>query len=270
MVIANSWHSFFYPADFSIHHGTTRGIMLRIPELKTYANKIISFMEKSSCGVSRNILAVSSRTRQELTELYHVNAKKISVLNNFVNENIFFPLEDKKRTAASGVIILFSGRLEKRKGVEALKILSDAIENKKDYTLIIACNTPLNADLFAGNRNTSVLVGLRLQEMRSFYNSGDILFFPSLYEGFSMATLEALSCGIPVIGTEYAIQEELRGYDFARVYDHFEIDKILEQIKTLVQKYRLKRHEIHGAIKRDFGYKQYEEKLLSLIKGNKK
>jgi glycosyltransferase involved in cell wall biosynthesis len=281
IVISNSWHSFFYPVDFSIHHGTTKGVMTAIPQLKNIANIVISFMERSSCLAAKNILAVSSRARREIIDFYHINPKKIKILNNFVNENVFFPApidgeqkdglfshEDNNDDYSKDIIIkiLFSGRLEKRKGLDVIKNLSDVIETKKNYELIIACNTSLNIDLFKKNQKTRIATGLSINEMRTFYNQGNILFFPSLYEGFSMATLEALSCGLPVIGTEYAIQEELQHYKFVKVYNHFDMDMFFNQVDILVKTYGSKKDEIHEIIKKEFGYTQYEHNLLSLIK----
>jgi glycosyltransferase involved in cell wall biosynthesis len=164
------------------------------------------------------------------------------------------------------ITILFSGRLQKRKGLAKLKELADYIETVPGYTLNIACNDKTNADLFQNNAKTTIQTGLGLEQMRAFYNSGDALFFPSLYEGFSMATLEALACGIPVIGTGAAIQEELRKYDFVMTLnDDMDMPCVFKHIDRLVEQYGTQKTMIHEQIKHDFGYDQYEKKLLSLI-----
>ncbi|MEH1740604.1 glycosyltransferase [Fusobacterium varium] len=56
--------------------------------------------------------------------------------------------------------------------------------------------------LFQGLKNTEMRLDLNLEEIIKFYSEGDILYFPSLYEGFEMVTLEALVSGIPVLGND--------------------------------------------------------------------
>jgi glycosyltransferase involved in cell wall biosynthesis len=101
--------------------------------------------------------------------------------------------------------------------------------------------------------------------MRKFYASGDVLYFPSLYEGFSMAVLEALSSGLPVIGTKFALPGEIRRYDFVRLFEGNDLSLLLDTVKTLYTENRDKRRKIHKVISGDFGYEQYKNKLFSIV-----
>jgi glycosyltransferase involved in cell wall biosynthesis len=265
IVFSNSWMSFLYPVDFSIQHGTTGGCQLRVPEVaKSPGAHIMRLFEKISCKTARNVVAVGKNAALELEELYHVRPSKIKILTNFVDEKIFYPITNQRENE-NHITILFSGRLEKRKGLDALKKLSNYIEKDKKYNLLIACNDKQGVELFLKNIRTRIFVGLHANEMNEFYNSGDILFFPTKYEGFSMATLEALSCGIPVIGTEYAIPSELRNFDFTKICDTTNIDSLIYEINKITVKYRERKKEIHEIIKYGFGFKQYKKKLLQLI-----
>jgi glycosyltransferase involved in cell wall biosynthesis len=269
IVISNSWQSFFYPADLSIHHGTTLGFTRKTQITSTFGSKIISFMEKISCVSSKRIIAVSRNARNELIALYGADENRIEVINNFVDENIFYPVMPPGSPAEHTnniIVILFSGRLGTRKGLDVLKSLSNFLETIEGFELHIACNDSSNIAYFEQNKKTKIIVGLDTEQMRTFYNSGDILFFPTLYEGFPMSTLEALCCGIPVIGTEFAIMEEIRHFECAKIYDSLNIEVLLEQMAFMVEKYRSKRNEIHEMVKKEFGYKQYEEKLLILLR----
>jgi glycosyltransferase involved in cell wall biosynthesis len=270
LVISNSWNSFLYPVDFSIQHGTTQGTIACLPSIKSTSTKFIAFMEKMAAKKAKKNLAVSQSTKKDMMNYYHILPEKIIVFNNFVDEKIFYPVNDESRAHDSGNIrILFCGRLEIRKGLDTLKKLSDYIEKKDGYSLIIACNNEENTDYFYGNKNTCIQIGLGINDLCAFYNSGDILFFPTLYEGFSMSTLEALCCGIPVLGTCEAIKDELRNYEFVHIADTDELSDfpaLTRNMRSLVDKYRDKKAEIHHTIVRDFGYEQYEKKLFSHIK----
>jgi len=52
-------------------------------------------------------------------------------------------------------------------------------------------------------------VGLRDMEIGLLYNSADILLNPSRREGFGIPILESMSCGTPVIGTNFSSMIEL-------------------------------------------------------------
>ena len=261
VVISNSWQSFLYPVDFSIHHGTSAGYMQNA-SIRSKKTALLAWMEKISARRAKTVIAVSDNCKKELQTLYGIAPDKIIVLNNFVDESLFFPKEVKK---SEKITILFSGRLEERKGISRLLELAKTVESSDKYLLKIATNSNDNRELFANFKNTVILSHLDINAMREFYNSGDVFYFPTRYEGFSMATLEALACGIPVIGTGFAIPEELRHYNFVHLEESADSKSILSLIEQMKQKFNDTRAEIHREITKDFGYEQYRQKLLQII-----
>jgi glycosyltransferase involved in cell wall biosynthesis len=260
-VISNSWQSFLYPVDFSIHHGTSAGYM-RLAGINSKKSSLLAWMEKISARRAKNVIAVSENCKRELESLYGIPPDKIIVLNNFVDERLFFPQIKVKNEK---ITILFSGRLEERKGLSKLLELAKMIESTDKYQLKIASNSNDNCALFENYKNTVVLTHLDINAMREFYNSGDVFYFPTKYEGFSMATLEALACGIPIVGSGYAIPEELRGYSFVQIEESDDMEEILKIIENMNQKYDTMRAEIHRQITKDFGYEQYKVKLYKIV-----
>ena len=260
IVISNSWQSFLYPVDFSIHHGTSAGYMKHAC-IKSKKMALLARMEKISARRAKTVIAVSENCKSELQSFYGIAPEKITVLNNFVDERLFFPQEVKKNDKT---MILFSGRLEERKGLSQLLEFARTIESTDKYALKIASNSDDNRALFENLKNTVILSHLDINAMREFYNSGDVLYFPTKYEGFSMATLEALACGIPVIGTAFAIPQELRRYNFVHVEESADSKNILSLIGQMKQKFADMRPEIHRQITKDFGYGQYRQKLLQI------
>lgn len=268
IVISQSWQSFLYSVDFSIHHGTTKGFTNQCQESLSLGSKIISWMEKVSAHRAKHILAVSENCKNELIELYKATESKITVLNNFVDEKQFFPIQKNFLLPEEKITLLFSGRLGNSKGLSELQELSVYIEQLDDVELHIACNDSCNTETFADKKNTKLHIGLSFEQMNDFYNSGDVLIFPTKYEGFSMATLEALSSGLCVIGTRFAVMPELQKYEFCKVKDNFEPATIVEDCRKLVAVWKDKKFEIHNLIKKDFGTELYSNKLVGLIEGN--
>jgi glycosyltransferase involved in cell wall biosynthesis len=223
---------------------------------------LLAWMEKISAGQAKIVVAVSANCKQELETLYGISPEKMIVLNNFVDEHMFYPLETPK---TDKIKILFSGRLEERKGLSALLELAMAIESTDQYQLRIAVNSNDNCRLFEGFKNTSISTHLDINGMREFYNTGDVFYFPTKYEGFSMTTLEALACGVPVIGSGFAIPQELRHYEFVRIEESADVKNVLAQIGDIQRRFGNSRPDIHRQIMNDFGYEQYSQKLLHII-----
>jgi glycosyltransferase involved in cell wall biosynthesis len=261
VIISNSWQSFLYPVDFSIHHGTTAGYMSHAG-IRSKKSALLAWMEKTSARCAKTVIAVSENCKRELEALYGIAPEKIITLNNFVDERLFFPQEAKK---SDKITILFSGRLEERKGLLRLLELAQAVESTDKYLLKIASNSGDNRALFANFKNTVILTHLDINAMQEFYNSGDVFYFPTKYEGFSMATLEALACGVPVIGTGFAIPEEIRRYDFVSIEESEDTKIVLQTIEQMKQKFDAARFRIHQTIAKDFGYEQYRQKLLQIL-----
>ena len=72
---------------------------------------------------------------------------------------------------------------------------------------------------------------LEIQDLLSFYQSGDIFLHPSHEDPFPNAVLEAMSCGLPVIGSNAAGSVRDRVVDGENGYSHKEND-----IEDLCQK----------------------------------
>ena len=277
LVIGNSYHCFLYPADLSIHHGTARGELNHCKAAK--ARIIIAWMEKISAKKAKKVLAVSWNCKKELIDYYKINPDKIEVFNNFVDENIFYPARlaypaqsaiaaSKNNSEKESISVLFSGALTERKGIKKLIEFSDYIESHDlpyNIELKLASNSKEAFHFFENKKHTQIISGMGIAEMPDFYRSGSLLIFPTLYEGFSMATLEALASGLPVLGTDFAVTKELDSFDFCKMDDFSDIAKTVENCISLYEKYSCKKEEIASTITKEFGKAAYEKKLLAFV-----
>lgn len=264
IVVTQGYNAPFVKADLHFSHGTMRGFKVAIEgaSAKWHFNQKF---EREAAKRAKKIIAVGNQVKKELQELYDTEESKVSVLENCVDTDLFFPIN--KQSSSELTRILFVGRLEYRKGLNKLVQLAKYIEDKNNFKLIIAANNDENTEMFKKFRNVEVKVGLNRQEMNELYNSGDIMFFPSLYEGFGLVTIEALSAGIPVVGNNIAAIGDLynRGQKgIAILQDDIDkdIDKIVEMAKEF-KDYKAKL-ELHESMVENYSINIYMDKLRKL------
>ncbi len=266
LIIANSWHCFLYPADISIHHGTSAGIMEKTGE-KNLSLKITAWMEKVSAKKAKAILSVSENCKKELISYYGIPEDKIYVINNFVEDSVFYPQQDETKT--DEINVCFSGALCYKKGIDILQSLTQYIENHdlpRKIKFNIATNFDRNTEDFKNLKKITLQTGLNSTQMPEFYRKNDILFFPTRYEGFSMAALEAVSSGLCLIGSDFAVTPEFINYKFCmQINNSTKMEEIINGIIKLYDEFHNKKQEIHEQIKKDFGTVQYKEKLFAFI-----
>ncbi len=262
-VVTQGFNAPFVKADITFAHGTMRGMKIALEDEKAkwHFNQLF---EKMAFRGAKQVVAVSGCVQDEVHRLYGVRREKIRVVNNCVDTDLFFPQQSVK----NGVTVLFCGRLEKRKGVERLYELAKRIEAEQDMRLLIATPNSDNVQKFRKFRRTVVKVGLKTDDMNAFYNSGDIMYFPSLYEGYGLVITECLSAGVPVLSGVTGIVGEFcaKGQKgVAPIGKSVEDDIVC--IRRLAAQFNdfAARESLHEDMVRNCGLESYSAQLKSLV-----
>lgn len=128
--------------------------------------------------------------------------------------------------------------------------------------LILSCGIPTEKVIFPDAY--MLRSGISQEIMASIYSGMDVLLATSMGEGFGVPTVEALSCGVPVIVSDFAASAELCGdgwkiggqpYWDAPQKSWFHIPSVPEIVDALVQSYNRGRGTSQKAL--DFA-KQYD------------
>lgn len=173
-------------------------------------------------GVAR-VLALSRGLAADLRTLYGVRSEKIEVVPLGVDADQFAPSirmarrdESRRRYgfAPDDFVWLHVGGAYRLKG---LSVLLDVLERRPDPRLkLLTVSTPGRADLAAiqarGLGGRVVFTGF-LRDVRDAYAAGDVFVHPTLYDGFSLSTLEAMASGLPVVVSRCAGVSELLKHD---------------------------------------------------------
>jgi glycosyltransferase involved in cell wall biosynthesis len=84
------------------------------------------------------------------------------------------------------------------------------------------------------NRNIRILGQVPTQDLPVLYSGAEALIYPSLYEGFGLPILEAMSCGCPVITSDTSSLKEVAG-NAALLVDPSSVDSIKEGIERILR-----------------------------------
>jgi glycosyltransferase involved in cell wall biosynthesis len=101
---------------------------------------------------------------------------------------------------------LYTGRLEKEKGLRYLIEAAASIKSKADFSLLFAGSGSYKEELEDLARKLEVnadFVGYKEgEELEELYRGSGALVLPSMQEGFPISILEAWAAGLPVIATK--------------------------------------------------------------------
>jgi glycosyltransferase involved in cell wall biosynthesis len=169
------------------------------------------------------ILAVSEFTKREIVRWLHVPPERVVVTYDAA-EPRFRPPDPaelaafRRRAGLPDRFILFVSTLEPRKNVPTLLEAYARIVGSTDAPLMIGGGKgwlydPIFAKAEALGLSDRVrFVGfIENDDLPLWYAAATVFTLPSLYEGFGMGLLEAMSCGTPVVTTTSSSLPEVVG-----------------------------------------------------------
>lgn len=106
-----------------------------------------------------------------------------------------------------------------------------------------------------------------MTDLVKIYNMATVLVFPSLYEGFGLPVIEAMSCGTPVITTKAASLPEVAG-NAAYFVDGEDVGSIAKGIKVVFENSSLQRKLSEKGLQqaKKFTWKKTAEETVDVYK----
>lgn len=186
-----------------------------------------SFMRKPLKKVLKDadkVFAVSNALKDEIlaTEVPNI-ADKLSLYWNSVDIDKFKISDDNEFKKSLGInkpIVMFVGNLIKRKNVKT--ILDAKKLSKIDFELVVVGGGPLLGNLKKKVKDENIegvtFTGPRT-DVENIIPSADVLILPSFSESFGLVLIEALACGVPVIGSNVGGIKEIITDDVGLLID---------------------------------------------------
>ncbi len=186
---------------------------LRFPELCTPASLRYPRLIRRAIDQGASIHAVSQAMADDVMDHFRVDTDRVHVVHNGVAP----PEHPNRRDETEPPYILAIGTVEPRKGYPDLVAAFDRIAGSiPDVHLKIAGPPGWGEDALAAALRTARHAGRIhrtgwVDDRESLIAGADLLAYPSLYEGFGLPPLEAMSLGVPVVATAVGAIPEVVG-----------------------------------------------------------
>ncbi len=173
-------------------------------------------MQKKVARRMDRVITVSHNSEDDIVEAFKIDRKKMRVVHNGTDTDLFKPSKSIKRRPNS-VLTVNSGDSPIKGAdylLQAMKMLRNGASSPQ--LTIVGRNVP-------DGRNAKMVKKLGIEDMVTFtgridddelvdlYSSSEVAVVPSLYEGFGFPAAEAMACGTPVIASRAGALPEVVG-----------------------------------------------------------
>ncbi|MCL4475150.1 MAG: glycosyltransferase family 4 protein [Nitrospirae bacterium] len=282
LVISNNFYGlgYFSPGtkSFNIFHSTHAGyadaLRGKVPDSDYRLLKYVyGHLGDRLSGRGKTKIAVSGGVRDELSRYY--GWREVTVVPHGVDTAFFRRLDDrillrKKWDVPGGAFAgVFVGRWETGKGID---VLEEVIKLHPEITWLLATG-PSQCPL-AGMNNVRAIRDADRTTVRELYSLSDFMLFPSYYEGFGLAIIEAMACNLPVICTETGVAKDFLRYAPLRklILPFAGRDEMVREILgriSLLRKRTSEKEEIGAfgrlVIERDYPLEQWKKTMAAVL-----
>jgi len=165
--------------------------------------------------MSLRYIAISQATKNDMIKFWHIDPQRINIvyLSSFIKIQNFRENFGNKQILTVGSIDL---KRNYERLLKAFKIVQDKIPEAE---LLIAGRIGFKGEklqkelarIIKKNPRIKYLGHLSDKEIVKLYQTVDCLIYPSLFEGFGLPPLEAMTCGCPVITSNLSSLPEVVG-----------------------------------------------------------
>ena len=200
-------------------------IFLRHPEFYNWVDtKIYAWKFRQTLREADHVIAISECTKRDILYYGDIDEQKISIVYQSFAPRFSVEVSEEQRTQVRSAYqlpqryILNVGSIEARKNilqaVQALPLLPDDVA-----LVMVGRHTPYTDQVLQYVREhhleerVRVLHGVPDEHLPMLYALAESFVYPSVYEGFGIPIIEAISCGLPVVACSGSCLEEAGGPD---------------------------------------------------------
>ncbi len=198
---------------------------------KKYMNQYLKVYMKYD-----NIVTVSNTVKSQILETFNIDERNVTVIPPYIPD-YFYHLENKDKLReklglpTDKTLILSVSSNQPRKNLGMVKRVMENLGN--GYSLVRVGPALGNSITFNNVDETT---------MNEIYNACDVLYFPTLMEGFGYPVVEAFKTGLPVVSSDINIIREVSSdaavlVDPTDLQDNIKgINNAIENNKTMIER----------------------------------
>ena len=203
---------------------------------------------------ANHIICISESTKNDLIDILNISPDKLSVIYmGFTNKTA---RHKSKLNIVDKPYILYVGqRVAYKNFSRLLQAYARSPRLQKDFKLVC-----FGADRFSNDEiNQIIELNLKPQNvvhlkgdddiLNNLYSNASIFVFPSLYEGFGIPLLEAMSLNCPVVCSNTSSLPEVAG-DAAGYFDPCNLEEMISSIESVVFSTEKRNHLIERGLER--------------------
>lgn len=226
------------------------------------------------------IIGVSQFTRDEIIKFYNPDSNKVEYIYNAVGEQFLsesVSSEEKKAVQEKYQLpekfFLYLGTLQPRKNIPHLIEAFARIKDRLDGEKLVICGNLAAHNCDKKIKETVKRHGLDEevifpgfideQDKVAVFSLAQVFVFPSLYEGFGIPLLEAMSQGVPVLASDIASLREI-GAEGALYANPVEIAEFSEKLYNISKDAKL-RQELIQAGRRRVSFFSWEKSASQIL-----
>ncbi len=226
---------FFHRKKLVIRTGYMLSINCVKENPRSWKRWITKLIERTAYKTADGIITTSQSNFEYIERNYGPDGTHV-LIPNYVETGVFKPMNMVKKRGS----ICFIGRLTKEKNLFALLKALKTLP----YTLTIIGSGEQEEQLkHCANKNganVNFLGNIPNHELPKILNQYELFILPSLWENMPKTLLEAMACGMPVIGTDVKGINEVIEHDKNGILCNTDSSSIREAIISLMEDEGLK------------------------------
>lgn len=217
-------------------------------------------------SISDAIVVASNFTKETLIS-NGVLAEKIYINPMGIDQSLFKNLNQRDYKVEK-LKFLFVGTINARKGIPDLLQVWEELKPYNAELLLVGTNQIPQIVLNSISDPSIKFLGkIEKNKLPLIYNEAHIFIFPSYFEGFGQVQLEALACGLPVIGSSHSAKELIiDGYNgfIMEPGDLYAMKKFIKYFLDNREKsYEMSKNAANSVV--DFSWENYAERWKEII-----
>ncbi|MGO5541258.1 glycosyltransferase family 4 protein [Blautia sp. HCP3S3_H10_1] len=225
-----------------------------------------------SVSVSDVILTVSEFSKSRICDVFKIDNKKVQVAYSAPSEkvvsqsNSFEYVKEKYHLPSKYIMSLST--MEPRKNQRLLFQSFSDVADSVDYDLVLVGRVGWNINeiisSYSANKRIHITGFVDDEDVACIYKNAMCFVFPSLYEGFGLPPIEALSLGTAVISSDAASMPEIlrKQATFFKSNDEDALEKLLLNLEDNLANMP---HELDEFQKGQYRFDVSAGKILDLL-----